>query len=73
MPSIDCNNEECGIEFEFELSQLEKESNGSSGSHTTSYTYDGEVHCPECGQGQEVEYTTDESDETGDIFSIERV
>jgi len=73
MPSIECINEECGIEFNFDLAQLDKESNGSSGSHTTSYTYTGEVKCPECGCDQDVECITDELDDTGEILTIEIV
>lgn len=73
MPSIECSNEECGIEFDFDLAQLDKESNGTSGNHTTSYTYTGEVKCPECKCGQDVEYITDELNDTGEILTIERV
>ncbi|CAA2950567.1 Uncharacterised protein [Enterobacter cloacae] len=73
MPSIECSNEECGIEFDVVLAQLDKESNGTSGNHTTSYTYTGEVKCPECECSQDVEYITDELDDTGEILTIERV
>lgn len=73
MPSIECDNEECGTEIDVELSKLHCESNGSSGNHTTSYTYTGVVVCPECEHSHDVEYLTDESDETEDIFSIERI
>lgn len=67
MASTTCDNEECGIEFEFDLNTLECESNGSSGTHTTSYTYSGEVTCPECGSSKEVSVDTDELDDTGEI------
>ncbi len=73
MPSIKCSNEKCGIEFDVVLAQLDKESNGSSGNHTTSYTYTGEVKCPECECSQNVGYITDELDDTGEILTIERV
>lgn len=80
MPTIDCGNEECGDrgdeicghEIDVELKKLERESNGSSGSHTTFYTYTGTVMCPVCGYENEVEYITDEDNETGEIYSCER-
>ncbi len=66
--SIECNNENCGTEIEVDLNTLECTSNGSSGSHTTSYTYEGSVTCPECGTEHEVCIHTDEVDDTGEIL-----
>lgn len=68
MPSVDCNNEKCGIEFDVDLNMLEKESNGSSGTHTTSYTYTGTVQCPKCQYANEVSFLTDELNDTDEIL-----
>ena len=66
---IECTHEDCGISFEIDLNELEQESNGSSGSHTTSYTYEGTVSCPE-NHEQEVCIITDEVDDTGEILEV---
>ncbi|EMJ7519433.1 hypothetical protein QPK77_08125 [Providencia rettgeri] len=73
MPTIECNNDEpeCGCEIDVDLKTLECESNGSSGSHTTSYTYTGTVICPECEYENEVEFITEELDDTREILSCE--
>lgn len=69
MPSIDCSN--CETEFDVDLSLLERESNGSSGNHTSSFTYTGAARCPHCQYENEVSFLTDELDDTGEILSIE--
>jgi len=71
--SIECNNEDCGEEFSVDLDMLSKESHGASGNHTTSYSYKGAVQCPDCDHFQEVEFVTDESDETEEKLSINKV
>jgi hypothetical protein len=68
---MNCSNPECEYDIEVDLNLLECESNGSSGSHTTSYTYTGTVICPECEHDTEVTIDTDECDDTGEILSIE--
>lgn len=66
---MECSN--CSNEIDVDLSALECESNGSSGSHTTSYTYTGTVTCDECGAETEVTIVTDEENDTGEILSKE--
>jgi len=68
---IDCSNENCENELDIDLNSLECESNGSSGSHTTSYTYTGIVVCPDCSAEIDVIIDTDECDDTEDILSYE--
>jgi len=68
MPTTECTNEECMREFEYDLNDLDRESNGSSGTHTTSYTYSGAVECPHCETYNELEFETDEVDDTGEIL-----
>lgn len=66
---MECQNEECGEELNIDFSSLDCESNGSSGSHTTSYTYTGVVTCEACGEENEVTIDTDEVDDTDEILS----
>jgi hypothetical protein len=68
---MNCSNPECEHDIDVDLSLLDAESNGSSGSHTTSFTYTGTVTCPECEHDTEVTIDTDECDDTGEILSIE--
>jgi len=68
---IDCSNESCENELDIDLNSLECESNGSSGSHTTSYTYTGVVVCHDCSTELDVIINTDECDDTRDILSYE--
>lgn len=60
--SITCS--ECEKEFDVEEAKLKRVSNGSSGSHTTSYTTSGEVECPHCESLNEV-------DDTGEVLTID--
>ncbi|MER0369787.1 hypothetical protein ABRZ72_20230 [Vibrio vulnificus] len=66
---MECQNEECGEELNIDFSSLDRESNGSSGSHTTSYTYTGIVTCEACGAENEVTIDTDEVDDTDETLS----
>ncbi|MEZ8069409.1 hypothetical protein [Vibrio sp. FF145] len=66
---MECPNDNCSHEFDIDLSELERESNGNSGSHTTSYSYTGGVVCPEYGHESEVSIDTDEVDDTGEVLS----
>ncbi len=68
---MECPNDNCSHEFDIDLSELERESNGNSGSHTTSYSYTGCVVCPECGDESEVNIDTDEVDDTGEVLSFD--
>lgn len=72
MPAIDCGNDDCGCEIDVELSTLNSENNGSSGTHTTWYTYTGSVTCPECEYENEVTFTVDVLDDTGEVLTCER-
>lgn len=66
---MNCSNNNCDNELEINLSDLECESNGSSGTHTSSYTYEGSITCPKCGEENEVVIDTDEDNDTGEILS----
>lgn len=71
--SVECNNEDCGEYFAVDLDFLSKENRGSSGTHLTSYIYEGLVRCPDCDHQQDVEFFAIESDETDEIVSINKV
>lgn len=66
---MECENEECGQELNIDYSYLDCENNGSSGNHTTSYTYTGIVTCDACGTENEVTIDTDEVDDIDDTLS----
>jgi len=68
---MECLNVECTHEPQIDLSSLDCESNGSSGNHTTSYTYTGFIVCDKCKTECEVTVITDELDDTGEVLSIE--
>ena len=63
--------EKCGFELDIDLNSLEYENNGSSGNHTTSFTYYGTLSCSNCSYDNEVTIDTDECDDTGEILIIE--
>lgn len=65
---MECQNETCSKELEIDLSSLDCENNGKSGTHTTSYTYTGIVTCDDCQTEHEVTIHTDEADDTGEIL-----
>ncbi len=68
MATTTCDNDKCGRSIEFSLGDLDCVSNGSSGTHTTSFTYSGEVTCLACGNVKDVSVDTDEVDDTGEIL-----
>ncbi len=68
---MQCSNEKCENEFNIDLNSLNCESNGSSGSHTTSYTYTGVVTCQICNTEHDVSINADECDDTDEILSID--
>lgn len=68
---MECRNETCINELEIDLSSLDCESNGSSGTHTTSYTYTGLIICDDCQAEHDVIIHTDELDDTGEVLSID--
>lgn len=68
---MECSNETCMNELKVNLSTLDRESNGSSGTHTTSYTYTGVITCDDCQTENEVTVDTDEVDDTGEIVSMD--
>ncbi|OZS41836.1 hypothetical protein [Photobacterium sanguinicancri] len=67
---MECSNEACLQEIDIDLSLLDCESNGSSGNHTTSYTYTGVITCDNCQIEHEVTINTDEVDDTGEVIDI---
>ncbi len=70
---INCGNSGCDNVITFSLGQLHREGNGSSGSHTSSFTYSGKITCSRCNYENEVEYLTDEVDDTNEILSVRRI
>ncbi len=68
---MECRNETCLNELEIDLSALNCVSNGSSGTHTTSYTYTGLVICGDCQTKHDVIINTDQLDDTGEILDID--
>lgn len=68
---MECKKEQCDQELNINYSSLDCESNGSSGTHTTSYTYTGIVTCDACGTKNEVIIDTDEDNDTNEILSAD--
>jgi hypothetical protein len=66
--NITCPNNDCEHEFKLDTTDFEVESE-SSGSHTRQYRETGEVSCPKCEKGIDVDYTYDYSVETEEVLS----
>lgn len=61
---------ECGkCEAENNVNDVECSSNGSSGTHTTSYTYSAFFICWRCKHENDVTIHTDEDSDTGEVLS----
>jgi hypothetical protein len=71
MPKITCSNEDCVVEIEFDLFQLEIEASQPSVNHTTQHSAFGEVVCKRCNTKTEVSCVCDELNDTGEVLSID--
>lgn len=71
MPTITCSNNECGMEIEVNISEIEIEDSQPSGNHTTQHSGSGTVKCKNCGTETEFTCVWDESDDTDEILSFE--
>jgi hypothetical protein len=72
MPTVTCENDECGAEIEVDLSKLDIEDSELSGNHTTQYSASGEVECKICSTVTEFSCIWDELNDTGEILNFEQ-
>ncbi|GIU52837.1 hypothetical protein TUM4438_46360 [Shewanella sairae] len=71
MCSVICSNGECQHVITVNLDDLDRESDGFSGTHTTWYRYEGYVACSQCKHVTGVCFVADVDDETDEILSVE--
>lgn len=64
---------ECGGMIGVNFDELDRDCNGSSGSHTTSFTYSGDIKCLGCGTDNYVTIETDELDDTDEMLDQQRL